>query len=251
MKVTRSNNRWDIDRTVNRYAVLTGGGFSEGRMALDRIALDLAVNDPPRVCFVPTASGDAVGYIDRFHNAFAETRARHEHLPLFKDLRPQQDSLLSDQDIIYIGGGSTVNLLAVWRVHGVDSVVDHAYRSGTIVMGISAGAACLFSSCLTDSFGDLSPLRDGTGILNGSFCPHYRSEPGRRSLFRTFVHSGALDGGYGLDDGAMAVFENEQLIYVIAEDDGATIWSVRKGDNGETIEYPVLDHRYFYIGGAP
>lgn len=118
---------------------------------------------------MPTASGDAVGYIDRFHNAFAETQARHEHLPLFKSVRPKDDSLLTDQDIIYIGGGSTANLLAVWRVHGVDSAVAHAYRSGTIVMGISAGAACLFSSCLTDSFGDLRALRDGMGILTGSF----------------------------------------------------------------------------------
>jgi dipeptidase E len=247
---TTSNNHWGIDRTVNRYAVLTGAGFSEGRMALDRIALDLAGTESPRICFLPTASGDAVDYIDRFHSAFAETRARHEHLTLFKSVRPKHDSLLSDQDIIYVGGGSTANLLAVWRVHGVDSAVDHAYRSGTIVMGISAGAACLFSSCLTDSFGDLTAFRDGMGILGGSFCPHYRSEPGRRSLFLALVHSGALDGGYGLDDGAMAVFENEQLIHVIAEKDGATIWSVRKGDNGETNEYPVLDHRYFCIGGT-
>jgi dipeptidase E len=250
VQATISNNRWGIDRAVNRYAVLTGAGFSEGRMALDRITLGLAGAESPQVCFLPTASGDAVGYIDRFHNAFAETQARHEHLPLFKGVRPECDSLLSDQDIIYIGGGSTANLLAVWRVHGVDSAVTQAYRSGVIVMGISAGAACLFSSCLTDSFGDLRELRDGMGILGGSFCPHYRSEPGRRSLFLALVRSGALDGGYGLDDGAMAVFENEQLIHVIAENDGATIWSVHKGENGQIVEYPVLDHRYFCIGGT-
>jgi dipeptidase E len=200
VQATMSNNRWGIDRTVNRYAVLTGAGFSGGRMALDRIALDLAGTESPLICFLPTASGDAVGYIDRFHNAFADTPARHEHLPLFKSVRPKHDSLTSN-DIIYIGGGSTANLLAVWRVHGVDSAVAHAYRSGTIVMGISAGASCLFSSCLTDSFGDLRALRDGMGILAGSFCPHYRSEPGRRSLFLALVRSGALAEATGLTTG--------------------------------------------------
>ena len=135
-------------------------------------------------------------------------------------------------------------MLAVWRLHGIDTILRDAYQSGTILMGISAGAASLFTGCLTDSFGDLAPLHDGLGILSGSFCPHYRSEPGRRYLFRSLIASGGLDAGFALDDNTMAVFENEELKYVISEDDDATIWSVAKDNSGAAVETSIRDGRY-------
>lgn len=238
---------WSIDRQANRYAILTGAGFSESRLALDRIAIELAGGDSPKVCFVPTASGDSASYIDRFHDAFADIPSVPTHLPLFRRGVVDPASLLADQDVIYVGGGNTANMLAVWRLHGIDTILLDAYRAGTILMGISAGAACLFNACLTDSFGELAPLHDGLTVLPGSFCPHYRSEPGRRDLLLSLIASGELASGFALDDNTMAVFENEQLKYVISEDDNATIWSIEKGAGDAAVETPIRDDRYTFI----
>ncbi|WP_220087839.1 Type 1 glutamine amidotransferase-like domain-containing protein, partial [Burkholderia multivorans] len=105
-------------------------------------------------------------------------------------------------DLVYVGGGSTVNLLALWRTHGVDDVLRRAAATGTILAGISAGANCWFETSSTDSFGPLAPLRDGFGFLPGSACPHHHGEEGRAETFRTWIADGTLsDPGFGLDDG--------------------------------------------------
>lgn len=121
-------------------------------------------------------------------------------------------------DLIYVGGGSTANLLTLWRRHGVEAVMRSAAVNGTILAGISAGANCWFEAASTDSFGPLAPLGDGLGFISGSACPHYHSEPGRAESFRTWVATDRLPGpGLGIDDHAAVVFEDFTATSVIAE----------------------------------
>ncbi|MFJ4439469.1 Type 1 glutamine amidotransferase-like domain-containing protein [Streptomyces sp. NPDC088923] len=191
-----------------RIAVL-GGGFSvAGDALLDPWVLGHARSARPKVCFVPTASGDAPAYADAFRSAFGRLGCEPSVLSLFardQDAAALRAHVLA-QDVLYVGGGNTANLLAVWRAHGVDRLLREAAARGALLCGISAGANCWAEASLTDSYGPLAVLADGLGLLPGSFCPHYDSEPGRRPAYRAAVASGALPGGWALDDAAAALF---------------------------------------------
>ena len=142
---------------------------------LDDYLLSLVPTDrKPRICFIPTASGDSEGYSDRFLAAFGPDRAEASVLSLFKRSVADLDAFVLDQDVVYVGGGNTANLLAIWRLHGLDLALEKAYRAGVVMAGISAGMNCWFEESVTDSFGtQLAPLHDGLGPLAGSCCPHY------------------------------------------------------------------------------
>ncbi|MBD7917816.1 peptidase E [Cellulomonas sp. Sa3CUA2] len=223
-----------------------GGGFSmpevAGAGALDELVLELTGADTPRVCFVGTASGDAASYVERFLDAF-EGRARTSVLALFGN-GPQEaiplDGLerVLEQDVVYVGGGSTANLLAVWRLHGLPELLAQAARGGTVLAGISAGMNCWYEASSTDSFGPYAPLRDGLGLLPGSACPHYRSEPGRRDSYLRWVASGELPGGYAADDGVALLWRDGVLVEAVTEAPGAQAFRVRRAADG-VEETPV------------
>lgn len=221
-----------------------GGGFSmseTGESAIDDWLLERAGADSPsrpRVCFVPTASGDSREYCDRFEAAFAG-RADTHVLSLFgQGPRGYSDpTLLLDMDLIYVGGGSTANLLSLWRRHGVDEIMARAAAEGTVLAGISAGANCWFEASSTDSFGPLAPLADGLGFIPGSACPHYHGEPGRAESFRDWISTGQLPGpGMGIDDHAAVVFEDTAAASVLVEAPEARAYVV-----DQTGETPVVD----------
>jgi peptidase E len=219
--------------------VLLGGGFSlDADPLLDDYPLSLAGGRRAKVCFLPTASGDSAGYIERFHAALGG-RCRTSVLRLFErdDLDPR--AALLSQDVIYVGGGNTANMLAVWRVHGVDRLLVEAYRSGVLLCGISAGMLCWFGAGITDSFGPLRVLPDGLGLLAGSACPHYNSEPGRRPTYQRAVASGELPPGWALDDGAAALFEDGELVESVARRPGAHLYAVAPDADGSVRETPV------------
>lgn len=221
---------------MTRRIALLGGGFSDDPdTVLDDFVLASVQRPRPRVCFIPTASGDSRGYIERFYAAFNHHDCEPTGLELFRrDKRDLRSNVLA-QDIIYVGGGNTANLLAVWRLHGLDQILREAYEAGTLLCGLSAGAACWLESCLTDSFGSLAPLKDGLGFLQGSLCPHYDSEGERRPAYRTAVAVGALPAGWAIDDGAAALFTDEQLTEVVARVPGATVHHVTQAD-GTAVE---------------
>ncbi len=232
-----------------RVLALGGGGFSmePDNPLLDEHLLALTGRSTPRVCFVPTASGDSEGYADRFLEAFAD-RAETSVLSLFRrngDLR----TLLARQDAVYVGGGSTVNLLALWRLHGLDRLLVDAARRGTLLAGISAGMNCWFEGSVTDSFGpDLAPLADGLGLLPGSCCPHYDGEEQRRPTYTRLVATGALPDGYAADDGCALLFEDGVLQEAVTSRPEARAFRVRReGDRAVEEELPVR-----YLGsGSP
>src|SRR3984885_3356236 len=171
-----------------RVVAMGGGGFSmePENPLLDRFVLSLVRASPPRVCFVPTASGDAEGYVARFYRAFTGLDCRPSDLPLFGRTIGDLESFVLGQDVIYVGGGNTANLLAVWRVHGLDRILRTAWEQGIVMCGLSAGMNCWFEGSVTDSFGlsQLAPLHDGLGLLPGSACPHFDGEEQRRPRAR-------------------------------------------------------------------
>ena len=198
-----------------RTVVLLGGGFSDHEyVELDNYLIAAAPTSEPRICFVPTASGDSKGYVERFYDGLSGSGCALSHLDLFRRSVVDLDAFLAEQDVVYVGGGNTANLLAIWHLHGLDSALRRAYARGTVLAGISAGSSCWFDSSLTDSFGGLAPLRDGLGLIPGSFCPHYNTERERPQIYREAVRAGSLPPGLGLDDGAAARFTNEELVDV-------------------------------------
>lgn len=179
-----------------------GGGFSmePDNPLLDDFVLSLARRQPARVCFVATASADSAPYIVRFYRAFAGRCVPSDLTltdgPLVRQPPRTADlpTFVASQDVFYVGGGNTANLLALWRVHGLDALFREAWLEGAVFAGVSAGMLCWFEGGVTDSFGGLEVLRDGLGFLKGTACPHYDGEPGRRPAYHRSVAEGAGAG---------------------------------------------------------
>ena len=208
-----------------------GGGFSmeSGNPLLDDYVLGLASaagRDRPRVCFLPTASGDADHYVVRFYRHFPATRCEPSHISLFRRDRGVgclRDHLLA-QDLVYVGGGSVVSMLGVWRAHGVDAILRDAWEAGVVMAGLSAGSLCWFSEAMSGYHGESTPVR-GLGLLPGSNAVHYDKEPGRRPAFHAAVLAG-MRGGYAAEDGAALHFVGEELARVVTSRPGARAYRV-------------------------
>ena len=177
----------------------------------------------PRIGVLTTATGDDPAIAARTCAWFESTGGEVGHLALspMPSVADPEDFLLS-RDLIFVGGGSVANMLAVWRVHQLDRIMRAAWQAGVVLSGVSAGAICWFDGGTTDSFGpDLRPYSDGLGFLKGSYCPHYDSEPGRRPLFTSLVAAGVLPAGIACDDGAGAHFADDELEAVVTGVPGA------------------------------
>jgi dipeptidase E len=198
-----------------------GGGFlADPSSLLDELIVSLSPASRPRVCYIPTPAGDSDRSIAAFFEAFSRLDCEPGCLRLFgTPERPVEH--LAGQDVIYVSGGNTANALAIWRLHGVDRALRDAWDRGAVLGGVSAGANCWFECSVTDSFGRaLGPLRDGLGILSGSFCPHYDSEERRRPVYRALVDDG-FPAGHAADDGAALHFVGTELREVVASLPGA------------------------------
>jgi peptidase E len=200
-----------------------------------RLARERRGRERPLACFVPTASGDSEGYLAGFYATFSR-RSEASHLNLFGRTIVDLESFVLAQDVLYVGGGNTANMLAVWRVHGLDRVLARAWEAGVVLAGTSAGSNCWFEGSTTDSFGPLAALPDGLGFLPGSHSPHYDSEPGRRPTYQRLVAEGALPDGHAADDGAALVFDGTELSEVVTSRPAARAYRVARGLDGQAIE---------------
>ena len=203
---------------LRQIVAFGGGGFSmeAGNPLLDEYVLKLTGSERPRVCFLPSASGDADHYIVRFYRAFGADRCEPSHVSLFRreqgpcDLRAH----LLAQDLVYVGGGSVISLLGVWRAHGIDEILRQAWESGVVMCGLSAGSLCWFAEGVTGFHG--TPQRvEGLGLLPFSNCVHYGRGGSRRTAYRRFLAEG-MRPGYAAEDGAALHFRGEELYRVIA-----------------------------------
>jgi peptidase E len=194
-------------------------------------ALRLTGRREPRICVLNTAAGDDPRWAMLMYDRFAGHPARVSHLALFPmpNVSNPADLLLS-QDVIFVGGGSVANMMAVWRVHELDVILRKAWHSGIVLAGSSAGGICWFEGGTTDSFGRaLRPFTGGLGLLSGSFCPHYNSETGRRPLYHRLITEGTLPPGIACDDGVGAHFIDDTLAEVIADRPGSSAYRVQPG----------------------
>ena len=225
-----------------------GGGMLMPRDAVPlqvKYAMELAGQARPKLCVLNTAVGDDPNAYLRFYDRLAETPARVRHLALFPmpNVTDPEDLLMS-QDVIFVGGGSVANMVAVWRVHGIDEILRKAWHAGIVLAGSSAGGICWFEGGTTDSFGvRLRPFTDGLGMLAGSFCPHYNSEPERRPLYRRLVADGSLPDGVACDDGAGAHYVDEALAEIVSDRPGANAYRVAAAGLSGAAE-TALDVRF-------
>jgi len=203
--------------------------------ALDDVLLELGGR---RVCFVPTATGDSEAMLVRFYERFG-ARAQASHAVFHSWPRPDLREHVLAQDVVYVGGGNTANMLAIWRVHGFDRVLREAWEAGVLLAGWSAGMICWFEAGVTDSFGpQLAGMRDGLGFLAGSACPHYDGEERRRPVYRELVGSG-FPAGVAADDGVGLLYEGTELREVVSARPGATAYRVAAAGE-EPLEARVL-----------
>jgi dipeptidase E len=197
-----------------------GGGFAmePANPALDEFILMLATRREPRILFLPTASGDPTAQIAAFHATFDDRPCIPRTLELFRlgrqgrvDLR----ALILAQDIVYVGGGSMRNLLAIWNVHGLDEALRAAWRAGVVLVGLSAGAMCWFAGGVTTSSG-VPEITPGLGLLPGSMTVHADGEPARLPVYEAAVASGELAAGWAVDDGVGLLFRDTTLERAVA-----------------------------------
>jgi peptidase E len=201
-----------------------GGGFTmePANPLLDDFVLDLAPSREPRILFLPTASGDETAQINAFLARFGDRACMPEHLSLFRlrDAKRPLEQIVLAQDIIYVGGGSMRNLLAIWRAHGLDRLLIAALRRGTVMAGLSAGAMCWFQGGVSCSSGPPAPIA-GLGLLQGSLTVHADGEPERLPTWLTCVRDETLPGGWALDDGVALLFRAGRLERVVSSRPGA------------------------------
>ena len=201
-----------------------GGGFTmePTNPLLDDYVLGLTKAPEPRVLFLPTASGDATAQINAFRARFADRHCIPEQLSLFrlKDAKRSLAEIILHQDLIYVGGGSMRNMLAIWRAHGLERLLLDAWRRGTVLAGLSAGAMCWFEGGVTRSSGPPEPIA-GLGVLRGSLTVHADGEPERMPVWLAAVREGRLPGGWALDDGVGMLFRGHRMEGVVSSRPGA------------------------------
>ena len=212
-----------------RILAMGSGGFMlEQDSPLDDFLLRCRPPVGPRVCYLPSPRATPIAGSrpsSRRSPAVSASRAAYASSARRSALRSSSPS----QDVIYVSGGNTANALALWRLHGVDAALREAWERGTVLGGGSAGANCWLECCVTDSFGrQLDPLRDGLGILCGSFCPHYDGEELRRPTYRRLVDDG-FPPGFAADDHAALHFEGSELCEAVASRPGSLAYRVDPG----------------------
>ena len=193
--------------------------------------LKLTRKRKPRVCFIGAAHGDADAGRLRFYAGFSQFNCTPSHLPLFARTPRDLESFVLEHDAIYVGGGNTRSMLAVWREWRLDQYLTTAYERGVVLGGASAGSICWFEQGVTDSVAGALTAMPCLGILPGSNCPHYNSEPLRRPTYRKFVANGKIMEGMAADDGAALHFVDGRLKQAVSSLPKARAWRVtRKGN---------------------
>lgn len=229
---------------LRQIIAMGGGGFSmePDNPLLDQYVLRQSPHSRPKVCFVPTASGDSEDYIERFYTAFRQHDCVPSHLSLFRPPTEDLESFVLEKDIIYVGGGNTKNLVALWRDWGLDRIMRSAWERGIVLAGISAGSICWFEQAITDSYGTRLHALSCLGFLPGSNCPHYDGEVERRPSFHRMLKEGKIVPGLAADDGAALHFVETDLKAVVSSRPRARAYRLQLGDAGVQEEAIAADY---------
>lgn len=216
---------------MKRQIIAIGGAalLSElDNLLLIKYFLQQTSKRKPKVCFIGTAHGDAEAGRLRFYAGISQFSCVPTHLPLFARTPRDLASFVLEQDAIFVGGGNTRSMLAVWRDWGLDVHLRAAWARGVVLGGWSAGSICWFEQGITDSIAGPLIALDGLGFLPGSNCPHYDSEPLRRPTYRRLVASGKIAEGYAADDGVALHFIDDRLVRAVSNRPRARGWRLSR-----------------------
>ncbi|MGB1285681.1 MAG: Type 1 glutamine amidotransferase-like domain-containing protein [Aggregatilineales bacterium] len=229
---------------MEQIITMGGGGFmmEPKNLALDHYILEQSTAETPKVCFLGQASAEHHTVIVNFYQAFLSLNSQPSHLSLFQPHTADIEDFILSQDVIYVGGGNTKSMLALWREWELDRILKQAMQNGTVLSGISAGCICWYEQGTTDSIpGKLSVL-PCLGYLRGGCSPHYDGEAERRPMLHGFVESGQIGASHAFDDGAAGHFIDGELHTVISSRPTAKGYFIENVD-GKAIE-KELDTRY-------
>jgi len=197
---------------MDRHIIaIGGGGFGRnpGEGFIEQYILDQTNKEIPNICFIPTATGDNEAYKVNYYSTFSKLNCNPVHLDFFKRT-PDLEKLISEQDAIFVGGGNTKSMLAVWRDWGLDELLHKAYKTGAVMSGVSAGANCWFERSVVDSWEEDLKVIDCMGFVKGTYCPHYDEEPLRRPAVKKFLKDNILDSCYASEGNAALHIKNEK-----------------------------------------
>ena len=204
-----------------------GGGFGRNpnQPIIEKYIIDQSLAEKPNICFIPTASAEDKAYTVNFYTAFSKLNCTPSHINFFQRT-PRLDSIINKQDIIYVGGGNTKSMLAVWREWKLDKLLLKAHNRGVLLCGVSAGAICWFETGITDSWASNLNIMDCMGFLDGCCCPHYDGEVDRKPSVEKFIMDAKIDLCYALEDGAALHYKNKHIHTAVSFYKGANAYQV-------------------------
>ena len=209
-----------------------GGGFGRnpGEGIIENYILNQSNAKNPNICFIPTATGDNEAYKNNYYATFTKLNCNPVHLDFFKRT-PDLENLINEQDVIFVGGGNTKSMLAVWKDWGLDLILHEAYKNGVVMSGVSAGAICWFEQGITDSWAEDLVVMDCLGFIGGACCPHYDEEPQRKPSLNKFLTKKVLNSCYAVDGGCALHIQDEKAFKSVVFSKNKNSFLVELKDN--------------------
>tara|TARA_Y100000746_G_scaffold88263_1_gene75040 strand:- start:2914 stop:3615 length:702 start_codon:yes stop_codon:yes gene_type:complete len=209
-----------------------GGGFGReiSDLKIEKYILDQSSKSNPSICFIPTATGDDAVYIENFYKAFDSLDCNTSHIDFFKRTI-NLGHHIEKQDIIFVGGGNTKSMLAVWREWNLDNILLKAYQNGTIMSGVSAGAICWFKNGITDSWKDHQAVLPCLGFVDGNCCPHYDEEPERIPFVKEILENNTIDECYAVEGFSALHLVDDIPKFIVSFKNGNNSYQVFYKDN--------------------
>ena len=221
---------------MGQIIAIGGGGFGRNpnQPIIEKYILDQSSVEKPKICFIPTASAEDKAYTVNYYIAFSKLKCFPIHINLFQRT-PSLQSIINKQDIIYIGGGNTKSMLAVWKEWKLDQLLLKAYNRGAILCGVSAGAICWFEKGVTDSWASNLNVMDCMGFLQGCCCPHYDGERDRKPSVEKFLQDSIIDSCYALEDGSALHYKNGKIYTAVSFFKKTNVYEV-------TLKNDIINH---------
>ena len=225
---------------MRQIIAIGGGGFGReiNDLKIEKYIVNQVSNNNPKICFIPTATGDDQTYIENFYKAFDSLGCETSHIDFFKRTMNLQDHI-NHQDIIYVGGGNTKSMLAVWREWGLDQILLDAYKKGVIMSGVSAGAICWFEKGITDSWKEHQAILPCLGFVKGICCPHYDEEPERIPFVKEILNQNKIDKCIAIEGYCALHLIDDIAKFVVSFGDGNNCYMVTK--NNSIIENRFIE----------